>query len=86
MPISTNLGTMHPWAKRIQVCSNEGPCPFPIGDNFISKNTDDTFKSSSLEPLGQIQPNLAQCILGRWEVKFFLMKGDVIFQEEIITK
>ena len=24
-PISTNLGTKHPWVKGIQVCSNEEP-------------------------------------------------------------
>ncbi|XP_078310887.1 uncharacterized protein LOC144617670 isoform X1 [Crassostrea virginica] len=28
-PISTKLGTKHPWVMRIQVCSNEGPHPFP---------------------------------------------------------
>ena len=33
-PISTKLGTKHPWMKWIQVCSNEGPCPFPRGDNY----------------------------------------------------
>ena len=32
-PMSTKLGTRHPWVKRIQVCSNEGPHPFPRGDN-----------------------------------------------------
>ena len=31
---STKLGTMHPWVKGIQVCSIEGPCPFPRGDNY----------------------------------------------------
>ena len=33
-PISTKLGTKHPWVKGIQVCSNEGPHPFPRGDNY----------------------------------------------------
>ena len=33
-PISTKLGTKHPWVKGIQVCSNEGPYPFPRGDNY----------------------------------------------------
>ena len=33
-PISTKLGTKHPWVKGIQVCSNEGPRPFPRGDNY----------------------------------------------------
>ena len=32
-PISTKLGAMHPWVKGFQVCSNEGPHPFPRGDN-----------------------------------------------------
>ena len=31
--ISTKLGTKHPWVKRIQVYSNEGPLPFSRGDN-----------------------------------------------------
>ena len=33
----TKHGTKHSWVivvKGIQVCSNEGPCPFPRGDNF----------------------------------------------------
>ena len=33
-PISTKLGTLHPWVKKTQVCSNEGFCPFPRGDNY----------------------------------------------------
>ena len=33
-PISTKLGTKHPWVKGIQVCSNERPHPFPSGDNY----------------------------------------------------
>ena len=28
-PISTKLVTKHSWVKGIQVCSNEGPSPFP---------------------------------------------------------
>ena len=31
--ISTKFSTKHPWVKGIQVCSNEGPHPFPRGDN-----------------------------------------------------
>ena len=39
-PISTKLGTKHPWVKGTQVCSNEGPRAFPRGNNFgIAKNT-----------------------------------------------
>ena len=32
-PISTKLGTKHPWVKGSQVCSNKGPLPFPRGEN-----------------------------------------------------
>ena len=39
-PISTKLGTKHPWVKWIQVCSNDGPSPFPRGDNY--KNSENT--------------------------------------------
>ena len=33
-PILTKHGTMHPWVKGIQVCSNEGPPPFSWGYNY----------------------------------------------------
>ena len=33
-PISTKHGTKHPWVKGIQICSIDGPCPFPWGDNY----------------------------------------------------
>ena len=33
-PISTKLGTKHPWVKGIQIYSNEGPRSFPMGDNY----------------------------------------------------
>ena len=33
-PITTKLGTRHPWVKWIQFCSNEGFHPFPRGDNY----------------------------------------------------
>jgi hypothetical protein len=32
-PILTKLSTNHPWGEGIQVCSNEGDCPSPGGDN-----------------------------------------------------
>ena len=32
-PISTNLGTKHPWVNVIHICSNEVPRPFLMGDN-----------------------------------------------------
>ena len=52
--------------KGIQVCTNEEPRPLAIGDNHekAKKNIEEIKKSSSPEPLGQFQPNLAQSILG----------------------
>jgi hypothetical protein len=32
-PILTRLGTNHPWREGIQVCSKEGDCSSPRGDN-----------------------------------------------------
>ena len=32
-PILVKLGTKHSSVKEIQVCSEEGQCPFPRGDN-----------------------------------------------------
>jgi hypothetical protein len=66
VPILTRLGTNHPWGEGIQVCSNEGECPSPRGDNskrvkihIYKKNL-----KSSPEPAGQIQSKLVQIILG----------------------
>ena len=44
-----------------------------------------TFLTSSLEPLGQFQPNLAQRILGWRGFKFIQMKGHTLLQGEIIA-
>ena len=35
-PISTKLGTKHPWVRGIQVYSNQGPLPFSNsrGDDY----------------------------------------------------
>jgi hypothetical protein len=45
-----------------------------------------TFSTSSPEPLGQFQPNLAQIIFGGRGFKFVQMKGIVSLQGEIIAK
>ena len=57
---------MHPLLMGIQLRSNEGPHPFPRGDNSeIAKiHGRNLKKSSSPEPLSQFQPNLTQNILG----------------------
>ena len=44
------------------------------------------FSSSSPEPLGQFQPNLAQSVLGLRGFKFVQMKNPVLFQGKIIMK
>ena len=33
-PISTKLSTKYLLVKGIQVCTSEGPHPFPMGDNY----------------------------------------------------
>ena len=45
-----------------------------------------TFLSSSPEPLGQFQPNLAQSILGWRGFTFFQIKGPALSKGQIITK
>ena len=37
---------MHPWVKGIQDYSNEGPCPFPRGDNYEKGKFIDEIKKS----------------------------------------
>ena len=87
-PIPTKHITKHHLVNRSQVYSNEWPHPFPRGENFkivklLFKNL---WKPSSLESLGQFQPNLAQSILWWKGFKFVQMNGPVLFQGEIITK
>ena len=56
------------------------PAFFPRGDNYeIAKNTFNKKKSSSPEPFGQFQSNLAQWILGLRGFKFVQMKGHTLF-------
>ena len=75
-PISTNFGTKHPWIKGNQVCSNEGPHPFPRGHNYERVKIHwQNLKSSSPEPLDLFQPNLAQSILGWRGFKIVQMKN-----------
>ena len=58
-PISTKLGTKHPWVMGIQVYSNEWPCPFPRGDNKeIAKIHWQTLKIFFLRTTGPISTKL----------------------------
>ena len=75
-PISTKLGTKHPYVKQIQVFWNEGPSPFPKGDNDKIAKIHWWNLTSFPEPLYQFQTNLAQSILGWKGFKFVQMKGN----------
>ena len=58
-PISTKLGTKIPWLMGIQVCSNDGPRPFPRGDNKkIAKIHWPTWKIFFLRTTGPISTKL----------------------------
>ena len=54
-PFSTKLDAKHPWTKGIQVCSNEGPHPFPRGDYCeiakIHRRNSKIFFSRTTEPI-----------------------------------
>ena len=85
-PISIKLYTKQPWMKGIQVCSNEGPRAFTMGDNSeIAKLHWQNFKKLFfLRTSWPISTNLAQSILGCWEFKFVQKKGHMLLQGEII--
>ena len=68
-PISTKLGAKHSWVMKIQVCSNEGPHPFP-SDYKIAK-----FQKFPPEPLSQFQSNLAQMHPWMKGIQFFSYEG-----------
>ena len=64
-PISTKLGTKHQWVGGYKIVQINGSALFQ--GEIIRKNRkyiDEIKKSSSPEPLGQFQPNLAQSIFG----------------------
>ena len=82
-PISTKLGTKHPWMKGIQAFSNEGPGPYPRWDNYeLAKMYWQIFPRTSV----QISTKLSTKHIGWREFKFIQMKGQANFQGEIITK
>jgi hypothetical protein len=86
-PILTLLGTNHPWVKGIHFCSKEGDSHSPRLDNTERVKIHwFFFKSSPLEPAGQIQSNLVQIILGWRKFNLVQIKCQVLFKGEIITK
>ena len=54
-PISTKLGTKHPWMNGFQICSNEGPSSFSRGDSYkmvkIHWRNLEIFVSRTTEPI-----------------------------------
>ena len=64
-PISTKLGINHLWVKSLKFVQMKGPALFQ-GEiiSKLQKYIDKFKKSSSPEPLGQFQLNLAQIIFG----------------------
>ena len=85
-PISTNLGPKHPLVKGIQVCSNEGPRPFPRGDDYeLGKIHWQNFKNLFSRTTGPISTYMVQSIFGWRRYKFVQMKDHTLFQGEIIT-
>ena len=50
------LGTKHPWMMGNHVCSNERPCPFPMGDN--SENILTNFKNHLLKNQNKYKASL----------------------------
>ena len=86
-PISTKLGAMHPLVKRYQVWSNEGPCPFPRGDNNeIAKihwrNLKVNF-SRTTEPISTKLGTMHSWVKG---IQICSNEVPALFQVNIITK
>ena len=52
------------WVNKILVCSNEGPCFFPMGDNDLIENITCNIQKSSPDQQDQFQPNFKKFILG----------------------
>ena len=80
-PISTKLGTKHPWVKGILLdYSKERPLLFSRGDDYeIVKIHRQNLKSSSIEPLGQFQPNIAKNIRRYRRFEFDQMERPYLF-------
>ena len=81
--ISTTLGTNYPWVKGIHFCSNEGPCPFPRGDNNeITKTQSRIFKiffSRTPEPISTKIGKNHPWVKG---IHFFSIEGHCPFPRE----
>ena len=86
-PISTKLGTKHPWMKGIQVCSNERPCPFLKGNNYeiakIHWRNLKIFFSRTTKPISTKLGTKHPWVKG---IQVCSNEGPAFFQGEMITK
>ena len=81
-PISTKLSTKHPWVKRIQVCSDEGPGPFPKGDTYkIAKIHWQNLKIFFCRTIWSISTKLV--ILGLKDLKVLQIRTILIVKKEM---
>jgi hypothetical protein len=79
-PISTSLGTDHPWLKGIQVCPNEGNIPSSIGDNNTLNFFLKIFSRTSRQNSIKLNTNYP------WMKGIQVIKDQVLFKGGIITK
>ena len=85
-PISITHGRKHSWVQGIQVCTNEGPRPFPRGDYFeIVKTHWWKLKifSRTTEPISTKLGTKHPWVKG---IQVYSNEGPALFQGEIITK
>ena len=82
--ISTKSCTKHSWERGSQICSKEGPHPFPrkLLAEILWQNSKIFFSRTTW----QFQLDLAKSIIGwRW-LKFVKMKGHFFFRGKVIVK
>ena len=86
-PISTKLGTKHPWVKGIYVGANEGPCPFPRADYYkIAKMQWRILKIFFSLTTGRMSTKLGKKHPWANGTQVCSNEGSCTFQGEIITK
>ena len=69
------ISTKHPWVRGIQICSNEGPHPFPRGDTKFSESTLTKFKNLLQNHWANVNQSWHNASLGKRDLRFFLNEG-----------
>ena len=84
---SAQVCWVHPWVKGIQVYSNEGPCPFPRGDNYeIAKIHWQNLKIFFSRTTGPILTKLGTKYSWVKWIQVCTNEGFCFFQKDIIAK